>query len=195
MINMKLKILPPTLRINKRYLVLDIKSEAKLTKEDLVSAIWYGCLRLYGESETSAFNLWVMRFYNILYNDGKNYDIGTSKYTKSNNPNKYNNFNDHNNKSNNLNDSNNKYNKYNKSNTVADTEFNNNNPVNTNKRSENKENFPYYHYKAILQCQRGYENKVRGSLAMLPKHNKKRIAISTIGISGTIASSIENFIN
>lgn len=135
---MKLKILPPTLRINNRYLVLDIKSEAKLSKNDLVSAIWYACLRLYGESGTSAFNLWLMRFYDI-------------------------------------------------------DEINDKNKKNI--KTINRTNFSHYHFKAVLRCQRGYEDKVRGSLSMLSNHNNKKIAISTIGISGTIASSIENFIN
>jgi len=121
---MKLKILPPTLRINNHYLTLDIKSEAKLDKDELVSAIWYGCLRLYGEIETSSFNLWLMRFYDI-----------------------------------------------------SDADLH------------------YYHFKAVLRCQRGYEDKVRGSLALLANYNHKKIAIFTMGISGTIYSSMEKFIN
>ncbi|RBQ22923.1 Ribonuclease P protein component 2 [Candidatus Methanobinarius endosymbioticus] len=143
---MKLKILPPTLRINKRYLVLDVKSEVKLSKDELVSAIWYGCLRLYGESETSAFNLWLIKFYDIADNNSNNHDI-------------------------------------------------NNKIINNDKKSINGKNSQYYHFKAVLRCQRGYEDKIRGSLSMLSNHNNKKIAISTIGISGTIASSIENFIN
>lgn len=135
---MKLKILPPTLRINNHYLTLDIKSESKLDKDELVSAIWYGCLRLYGEIETSSFNLWLMRFYDI---------------------------------------------------TDTSETFDN------NENTQNNHDLPYYHFKAVLRCQIGYEDKVRGSLALLAKYNHKKIAISTIGISGTIASSIEKFIN
>lgn len=135
---MKLKILPPTLRINNHYLTLDIKSEAKLDKDELVSAIWYGCLRLYGEIETSSFNLWLMRFYDIT---------DTSEISGN------------------------------------------------NENTQNNNDLPYYHFKAVLRCQSGYEGKVRGSLALLAKYNHKKIAISTIGISGTIASSIEKFIN
>ena len=136
---MKLKILPPTLRINNHYLTLDIKSEAKLDKDELVSAIWYGCLRLYGEIETSAFNLWLMRFYDV-----------TDSIESS---------------------------------------------TNYNQKPQNSNNLPYYKFKAVLRCQTGYEDKVRGSLALLFQYNHKKIAISTIGISGTIASSIEKFIN
>ena len=136
---MKLKILPPTLRINNHYLTLDIKSEDKLDKTELVSAIWHASLRLYGEIETSAFNLWLMRFYDI----------------------------------------------------TDSTE----NSDNYSQKPQNNNDFHYYHFKAILRCQTGYEDKVRGSLALLSKYNHKKIAISTIGISGTIASSIEKFIN
>ncbi len=136
---MKLKILPPTLRPNNRYLVLDIKSEVKISKEELVSAIWYGCLRLYGELETSSFNLWLMRFYDLNNYSSKN------------------------------------------SNLIMDNNFNN--------------EISYYHFKAVLRCQRGFEDSVRGSLALLSNYNNKKIAITTIGISGTIASSIEKFIN
>ena len=136
---MKLKILPPTLRIDNHYLTIDIKSEAKLDKSELVAAVWYACIRLYGEMETSAFNLWLMRFYNI--NDN--------------------------------------------------TEMSNNH----NQKPQNNNDLPYYHFKAVLRCQAGYEDKVRGSLALLHHYNHKKIAITTIGISGTIASSIEKFIN
>ncbi|MDR2830176.1 MAG: ribonuclease P [Methanobrevibacter sp.] len=62
---MKLKILPPTLRANYRYLVLDIKSETSLSKNDLVPAIWEAAIHLYGELETSNFNLWVMKFFDL----------------------------------------------------------------------------------------------------------------------------------
>jgi len=133
---MKLKILPPTLRINNHYLTLDIKSETKINKDELVSAIWYASLRAYGEIETSSFNLWVMRFYDMK-------------------------------------------------NIISDN----------NIETQNNNFLDYYHYKAILRCQVGYEDKVRGSLALLAKYNHKKISISTIGISGTISSSIEKFIN
>ena len=136
---MKLKILPPTLRINNHYLTLDIKSEVKLDKTKLISAIWYGCLRLYGEIETSAFNLWLMRFYDIT-DSSESFD-------------------------------------------------------NFNQKPQNNSDLLYYQFKAVLRCQTGYEDKVRGSLALLSQYNHKKIAISTIGISGTIASSIEKFIN
>jgi len=145
---MKLKILPPTLRIKNRYLTLDIKSEGKLSKNDLVSVLWNGCLRLYGESETSAFNLWLMRLYDI---NSINNNLAKNEWNDKG-------YDDH-------------------------------------RNDKSVTNRPYYHYKAVLRCQRGYEYKVRGSLAMLSNHNSKKVNISTIGVSGTISSSIENFIN
>lgn len=66
---MKLKVLPPTLRKNNRYLTLDIKSGSKITKDDLVSIIWDGCVRFKGECGASNFNLWVMRFYEFQKTD------------------------------------------------------------------------------------------------------------------------------
>lgn len=62
---MKLKVLPPTLRKNNRYLAVDIKVMCPITKDDLVSIVWDGCIRFQGELNTSDFNLWVMRFFEI----------------------------------------------------------------------------------------------------------------------------------
>ena len=60
---MGLKVLPPTLRKNNRYLTVEIKIESPIVKEDLVSIVWDACVRFQGELSTSNFNLWVMRFY------------------------------------------------------------------------------------------------------------------------------------
>ena len=62
---MRLKVLPPTLRKNNRYLTLDIKSASEITKDDMVNIIWDACVRFQGECNTSNFNLWVMKFYEI----------------------------------------------------------------------------------------------------------------------------------
>ena len=62
---MKLKVLPPTLRKNNRYLTLDIKSASPITKDDLVTIVWDNCVRFQGECNTSNFNLWVMKFFEI----------------------------------------------------------------------------------------------------------------------------------
>lgn len=62
---MKLKVLPPTLRKNNRYLAIDIKVKEAISKDDLVNIIWNGCVRFSGENRTGDFNLWVMRFYTL----------------------------------------------------------------------------------------------------------------------------------
>ena len=66
---MRLKVLPPTLRKNNRYLMLDIKTTSPITKDELVSMIWDTCIRFQGEAMTSNFNLWVMKFYEIEKTD------------------------------------------------------------------------------------------------------------------------------
>lgn len=114
---MKLKVLPPTLRKNSRYLTLDIKSDCEVTKDELVSLIWDSCVRFHGECGASNFNLWVMKFYEMENTD------------------------------------------------------------------------EYFHYKSILRCQRGFADEVRSSLALVRKYNSKHVAISTIGLSGTIKAS------
>ena len=64
---MKLKVLPPTLRKNNRYLTVDIKSLAEITKDDLVNIVWDTCVKFQGELKTSHFNLWVMKFYDFEF--------------------------------------------------------------------------------------------------------------------------------
>lgn len=121
---MKLKILPPTLRKNKRYLTLDIKSETRIEKNNLVGIIWDGCIKYYGELGTSNFALWLMR----VYEDE----------------------------------------------SVVEN---------------------YHHYRAILRCQRGYEEQVRACLALVTRYNNnKKINITTIGLSGTVKASIKKYI-
>ena len=69
-LEMKLKVLPPTLRKNNRYLTVDVKINSKITKDELVTIIWDACVRFQGELNTSNFNLWVMRFFEIEKCDG-----------------------------------------------------------------------------------------------------------------------------
>jgi ribonuclease P/MRP protein subunit POP5 len=114
---MRLKVLPPTLRKNNRYLTVDIKVNLSIVKDDLVNIIWDACIRFQGENNTSNFNLWVMKFYEI-------------------------------------------------------------------EKTEE-----YYHYKAIVRCQRDFVEDVRSSLALTYKHNGKHISMTTIGLSGTIKAS------
>ena len=111
---MKLKILPKSQRKHNHYLVLDVKSEVEISKNDFTSIIWDGCIRFQGENNTSNFNLW------------------TIKLIES-----------------------------------EDISFLN-------------------EYKAILRCQRDFEDEVRSSLALIHNVNRKRISITCIGISGTI---------
>ena len=66
---MKLKVLPPTLRKNNRYLTVDIKITSPISKDDLVAIIWDACVRFQGEANTANFNLWVMKFYKIDENE------------------------------------------------------------------------------------------------------------------------------
>lgn len=114
---MKLKVLPPTLRKNNRYLTVEIKIESPIVKDDFVSIVWDACVRFQGELNTANYNLWVMRFY----------------------------------------------------------------------EQENHDN--YYCYNAIVRCQRDYVEEVRSALALANKYSNGRIAITTIGLSGTIKSS------
>lgn len=114
---MKLKVLPPTLRKNNRYLTIEIKITSPIVKDDLVTIVWDACVRFQGELHSSDFNLWVMKFYEM----GRNEE--------------------------------------------------------------------YYSYKAIVRCQRSYVDEVRSSLALANRYNNGRIAITTIGLSGTIKAS------
>jgi ribonuclease P/MRP protein subunit POP5 len=114
---MRLKVLPPTLRKNNRYLTIEIKSESQIVKDDVVTIVWDACVRFQGECSSADFNLWVMRFY------------------------------------------------------------------------EGEKTDEYYSYKSIVRCQRGYVDKVRSSLALANRYNNARIAVTTIGLSGTIKAS------
>ena len=111
---MKLKVLPKSQRMHNHYLVLDIKSEKELSKNELTSIIWDACVRFQGENNTSNFNLWTIELIE-------------------------------------------------------------------------KEKISFYNeYNAILRCQRDFEDEVRSSLALVNNYNRKTIAITCIGISGTI---------
>ncbi len=60
---MRLKILPPTLRERKRYVVFEVISQVPLNREDIISLIWKASLDLFGEYGTSKLNLWIMEVY------------------------------------------------------------------------------------------------------------------------------------
>lgn len=111
---MKLKVLPKSQRIHNHYLVLDIKSENGLSKNEFTSIVWDACVRFQGENNTSNFNLWTIE---LIENDKE----------------------------------------------------------------------PFYNgYKAILRCQRDFEDEIRSSLALINNYDRKRISVTCIGISGTI---------
>ena len=124
---MRLKVLPPTLRKNHHYLILDVKSEAKISKEDMLHICWDACIRYWGENHSSNFDLWVMRHY------------------------------------------------------LIDETTQNNEAI--------------FNYKTILRCGRSFEDDVRVALSTLTRQNKKRIAINTIGLSGTVKSGKDKFID
>jgi ribonuclease P/MRP protein subunit POP5 len=144
---MKLKILPPTLRTKNRYLALDIKSEFELNKDELVLAIWDACIRFYGEYETSNFNLWLMRLYNMPCPIEERILTESDKISLNNH----------------------------------DTNYK---PLSN-----------CFYQKAVLKCRRNCEDKVRSSLATMSNYKGKKIAIATIGISGTVSSLMHKFIN
>ncbi|HML04835.1 MAG TPA: Rpp14/Pop5 family protein [Methanobacterium sp.] len=62
---MKLKILPPTLRNDKRYLSFEAISEIPLNRDDIISLVWESSLNFHGECKTSKFDLWIMKVWNI----------------------------------------------------------------------------------------------------------------------------------
>lgn len=111
---MKLKVLPKSQRKHNHYLVLDIKSEKELSKNDLTSIVWDACVRFQGENNTSNFNLWTIELI------------------------------------------------------------------------ENEKISFFNEYKAILRCQRDFEDEVRSSLALVNNYDRRSISITCIGISGTI---------
>ncbi|BAM69865.1 MAG: Rpp14/Pop5 family protein [Methanothermobacter thermautotrophicus] len=66
---MRMKILPPTLRVPRRYIAFEVISERELSREELVSLIWDSCLKLHGECETSNFRLWLMKLWRFDFPD------------------------------------------------------------------------------------------------------------------------------
>ncbi|MGZ7047683.1 MAG: Rpp14/Pop5 family protein [Methanobacterium sp.] len=61
----KLKILPPTQRNNKRYISFEAISEIPLSREDVISLVWESSLNFHGECRTSEFDLWIMKVWEI----------------------------------------------------------------------------------------------------------------------------------
>lgn len=66
---MKLKILPPTLRVKKRYIAFEVMSQLPLTREDVIALIWEGSQDLYGACGTGRFDLWIVKVWNCNSNN------------------------------------------------------------------------------------------------------------------------------
>lgn len=69
MMKMKLKILPPTLRNDKRYISFEAISEIPLNRDDIISLVWESSLNFHGECKTSKFDLWIMKIWKIESED------------------------------------------------------------------------------------------------------------------------------
>lgn len=68
---MKLKILPPTLREKKRYIAVQIYSQFRMDKDNLIPYLWDNLIKLYGEIYSSNINLWLINFkYTQRHPDG-----------------------------------------------------------------------------------------------------------------------------
>lgn len=57
----KPKILPPSLRQKKRYIVFKVLSEKPIEYIELVQSIWRSFLNFLGELKTSELNIWIMK--------------------------------------------------------------------------------------------------------------------------------------
>ena len=145
---MKLKVLPPTLRKNHHYLILDVKSEVEISKEEMLVYCWDACIRYWGENHSSNFDLWVMRHYLIEESTYNNEAI-----------------------------------------------FNYKTVLRCGRSESTYNNEAIFNYKTVLRCGRSYENDVRVALSTLTRQNKRKIAINTIGVSGTVKSGISKFID
>jgi len=55
------KLLPPSLRSHKRYIIFEIISDNPATYSDLVNAIWNSMLNFLGELESSEAMLWLIQ--------------------------------------------------------------------------------------------------------------------------------------
>lgn len=60
------KMLPPSLRSPKRYIVFEVISERPVAYQDIVAAIWANMLNFLGESKASEAKLWNIK---NLYNE------------------------------------------------------------------------------------------------------------------------------
>ena len=57
-----MKPVPPTLRMNKRYLAFQIYHSGKVTKSEFIVAVTQESLRFFGELQSSKFGFWLIDF-------------------------------------------------------------------------------------------------------------------------------------
>ncbi len=59
---MKIKALPPALRMRKRYIAFRVESDRSFTRDEVVRAIVSSALAMFGEAKVAEFNLFVLDF-------------------------------------------------------------------------------------------------------------------------------------
>ena len=79
---MKLKILPPTLRNDKRFISFEAVSEVPLSKEDVIPLVWEASLNFHGECKTSKFDLWIMKVWTLELAHDKNIIKGIIQWNR-----------------------------------------------------------------------------------------------------------------
>ena len=55
------KILPPSMRSQKRYIVFEVISENKITYNDLMNAVWNSMLSFLGELNSADAKIWIVQ--------------------------------------------------------------------------------------------------------------------------------------
>ncbi|MBI4018368.1 MAG: ribonuclease P protein component 2 [Candidatus Aenigmarchaeota archaeon] len=55
------KMLPPSLRSQKRYIVFEVISDGKVAYPDIVTAVWASMLAFIGEAEASKAKIWTIK--------------------------------------------------------------------------------------------------------------------------------------
>lgn len=71
------KILPPSLREQKRYIIFEILSDGKIAYNELINAIWNSMLDYLGEAETAEARIWLIQ---NLYDEQKQRGILKCKH-------------------------------------------------------------------------------------------------------------------
>lgn len=61
------KMLPPSLRASKRYIIFEVVSDEKIKYDDMINAIWSSMLNFLGELSVSTAKMWLIK---SLYDEG-----------------------------------------------------------------------------------------------------------------------------